>query len=349
MPMLMDANEIDPAILATFHVVQTDAPGALDGTSLISQRLGEPSRIYSYKLQDKALWRAQFASPIFSLATRAAGSILGSYAGNRFATEVSLNGEKGDLFCFTTMMFGETTLVLDGHATTVRRDHGLAWRPGPNTQLQIGDNTARTNIFFKVAEIENALEHLLDENLQKPLQFSPNLNWSSGLAASLKRQLDILTYELQQSDGLVSNPIALASMTDLLISLALQGAAHNYSDRLASSSACAVPAYIRRAEDFMRENCAEPIRMAQVAVAAGCSVGTLGTVFKRFRGRTPLGTLHAIRLDQARKELTRGGTGASIAEVARCYGFTNSARFAVAFRRRFGQTPSEAAWRGSRT
>ena len=55
-------------------------------------------------------------------------------------------------------------------------------------------------------------------------QIRPNLDWSSGLAASLKFQLDFVMHESQGSDGMASNPVALASMTDLLISLALRGA-----------------------------------------------------------------------------------------------------------------------------
>jgi AraC-like DNA-binding protein len=347
--MPMDALAIDPALLTTFDVVQASDPGALDGTSRVIERVAEPSRVYRYQLQDRALWRMQFKSPIFSLATRTAGSILASYGGNRFATEVSIDGEEGDLFCFMTLLHGKTTLVHNGDSTTGTETCGFAWRPGPGTRLLISDNNARSNVFFRVAEVEDALEHTLDERLRRPLEFRPNLDWSSGLAASLKRQLDFVMHEFQQPDGVASNPVALASMTDLLILLALRGAPHNYTDRLDRMPPSAIPAYIRRAEDFMRANCAEPIRMAHVAAAAGCSVGTLGAVFRHFRGKTTLGALHAIRLEQAHCELTRGGTGASVATVARRYGFTNSTRFTVAFRRRFNETPSEAVRRASRS
>jgi len=40
-----------------------------------------------------------------------------------------------------------------------------------------------------------------------------------------------------------------------------------------------------------------------------------------FRGKTPLGALHAIRLEQVHGELRLGATGASIATVARRYGW----------------------------
>jgi transcriptional regulator GlxA family with amidase domain len=111
-----------------------------------------------------------------------------------------------------------------------------------------------------------------------------------------------------------------------------------------------------RGEEFMRANSAKPIRIAEVAVAAGCSVCNLNGVFRRFRGTTPLTALHAIRLDAVREALLAGGTGtgtgtgtvASAAAVARRHGFTNLARFATAYRRRFGDVPSETAHRTAR-
>ena len=100
----------------------------------------------------------------------------------------------------------------------------------------------------------------------------------------------------------------------------------------------------------MRANSAKLIRIAEVAVAAGCSVCNLNGVFRRFRGTTPLTALHAIRLDAVREALLAGGTGtvASAAAVARRHGFTNLARFATAYRRRFGDVPSETAHRTAR-
>jgi len=350
----MAAPMIDPALLAMFDVVRARHPGDLDGRVRVTERVAKSERIYTYQLQNRALWSATFDKPIFTLATRAAGSILASYADSSFATDVSVDGDEGDLFCFTTMLSGHITLVKNGNSTTTMDGRGLVWRPGPGGRLLISDDNARTNVFFKVADVEDALEHLLDERLRQPLEFEPDLDWGRGLAVSLKRQLDFVMDEFQRPDGVASNPVALASLTDLLISLVLRGAPHNYVDQLDMGAPGVVPAYIRRAEDFMRANGAEPIRMPQVAAAAGCSVRTLGHVFKHFRGSTPLGVLHAIRLELARDDLTRGASGfgasgASVTTVARRYGFTNSARFAAAFRRRFGETPSEAARRSPRS
>lgn len=160
-PSSIAAYPIDPALLAMFDVVRARFSEELDGSSRVSERVAESSRVYRYQLQDRALWRMKFASPIFSLATRSAGSILVSHADSSFATEVSVDGDEGDLFCFSTMLRGEMTLVQSGDAATGTTAQGLAWRPGPRTRLLINDAAARTNVFFKVTEVEKALERLV--------------------------------------------------------------------------------------------------------------------------------------------------------------------------------------------
>lgn len=339
----MPVPVIDPALLATFDVVRASNPEDLSGAFRVSERTAHSNRTYTYQLQDRALWRQRFEQPIFTLATRSAGSIVATYADSSFATHgfVDGDGDGGGLFCFTTMLAGHTTLERNGNSTTATSRSGLVWRPGPGGRLSMSDDNARTNVFFKVADMESALEHMLDEPLHEPLDFEPSLDWTIGLGFSLKHQLDFVMQEFQRKDGVASSPVALASLTDLLASLALRGAAHNYTDRLASSADSAVPVYVRRAEDFMRAHGAQPIRMSHVAAAAGCSLRTLTAVFKHFRGKTPLAVLHAIRLDLAHAELAVGTDGSAVAAVARRYGFTNTTRFATAFRRRFGKTPAE--------
>jgi len=339
----MGAPLIDSARLGMFDVVRARNPEDLGGKIRVTERATQSSRIYTYQLQDRALWHLRSERPIFTLATRGAGSILASYVESSFATDVSVDGDEGGLYCFTALLAGHVTLERKEKSATATSRTGLAWRPGPGVRLLISNDNARTNIFFKVAEMQSALEHMLDEPLHQPLDFEPSLDWSTGLAASLKHQLDFVMQEFQREDGVASSPVALASLTDLLVSLVLRGAAHNYTDRLANTGGSAVPVYVRRAEEFMRAHGAQPIRMAHVAAAAGCSLRTLTTVFRHFRSNTPLAALHAIRLDLARADLALGTCNAAVATVARRYGFTNTTRFAAAFRRRFGETPTETA------
>lgn len=343
-----DALGIDLSRLAAFHVVEATDATEMDGLSRVSERFPASSRMYKYRLKDRSLWRMRSEGPIFGLAIRSAGAIMASYGASRYTTEIAIDGAADDYFGFATMMRGQMSVFQNGEETTGGHSHGLAYRTGPGTRIMTSDDSLRMNVFLRVADVEDALEHMLDEHCRRPLALRTSIDWGRGLAAGLKGQFDLVAREFERPDGLAGNAVAIASMTDLLCRLVLLAVPHNYTSRLDAASAGAVPAYVRRAEEFMRAHCAEPIRIAQVAAAAGCSVRTLEAVFRQFRGSTPLGTLQGIRLEQVRQELRLDGAGATVAAVARRYGFTNASRFGAAFRRRFGEAPSDVVRRAAR-
>ncbi|UPY37868.1 AraC family transcriptional regulator [Sediminicoccus sp. KRV36] len=332
-----------------FSVVRASDPAELDSRSRVSDRLPGSSRDYRYKLRDRALWRMRFDTPILAVAIRSAGSILASHGESRFETEVSMKGGESDVFAFSAPLRGSMTLIHRGVPITANSSGGLVCRLASDTRLVTSDDSVRTNVFVKVAQAEEALEHMLDRRLTEPLAFSPSLDWGHGLAASLKSQLDFVLQEFDRPDGIATNAVALASTTDLILTLILRGAKHNHTHHLDAGPSCAVPAYVHRAEEFMRANSASPIRVADIAAAAGCSVRTLNAVFQRFRGQVPLAALQAIRLALVHTELSQGADGLCIGAVSRRYGFTNASRFNLAFQRRHGETPRDVIRRASRS
>jgi len=344
-----EALAIDAVHLPTFNVVQAADPAELDSGSRVSDRFPTPSRVYKYRLRDRALWRQRFDAPIFGLAIRGAGGILASHGENRFATDIVIEGEAEDYYGFATIHRGRMRLIQNGDEATGTASHGLAYRTGPDMRFATGDDSLRTNVFLKVGEVTTVLEHLLDARLRRPLEFLPIVDWRGGLAGSLKRQLDLVMQEFARPDGMADNAVALASVIDLLTRLVLVAVPHNHADQMAAGKAGAIPVYVRRAEDFLRAHCAEPIRMSQVAAAAGCSVRTLEAVFRQFRDTTPLGALHGIRLEQVRRALSDGAADEPISAIALRHGFTNRSRFVAAFRRRFGESPSDVLRRASRS
>ncbi len=340
---------LDPAVLNAFDsVVDVRDPMEVDIRSRVSQRLFDESQIFNFRWRDRSLLRTRFDDPISTIADRRLGSMLMTLCGHRFATQAYIAGEETGVYFFTSTLQGKASWIQGKNETTVTCTDGAAGRLSAGTQMLGSDNSARRHLWIQANALEHALEGMLGDRLRKPLEFKPAIDWSGGLAASLRLQLDFLMHEMKRRDGVADNPVALASMTDLILSLVLGGLPHNYLERLVNRRPGVVPAYVRRAEDFMRANAGAPIRMEHVADAAGCGVRTLGAVFRHFRDTTPLAALHAIRLERVQVELSLGPASGSIAEVARRYGFTNPGRFITAYRRRFGEAPSETATRGSR-
>jgi AraC-like DNA-binding protein len=88
---------------------------------------------------------------------------------------------------------------------------------------------------------------------------------------------------------------------------------------------------------------ADPARMSSIDdLVAACGVArrTLEKHFRRFVGRSPSQVRREFVLERVRRELLRARSGASITEIAGRCGVNHLGRFAVAYRRRYGESPS---------
>jgi AraC-like DNA-binding protein len=98
----------------------------------------------------------------------------------------------------------------------------------------------------------------------------------------------------------------------------------------------------RVALDFMQHHAREPITPADAARAAGLHTRSLQQATQRHLGISPTVYLRNVRLDRARTDLLQHAPGtATVASVARDWGFSNLGRFASNYRVRFGEKPNE--------
>jgi AraC-like DNA-binding protein len=103
------------------------------------------------------------------------------------------------------------------------------------------------------------------------------------------------------------------------------------------------PAALRRAVAFIDGHAHEPVTLTQVAEASGASGRELRSAFARQYSVTPSGYLRRVRLERAHQELraTDPLHGATVAGIARKWGWASPGQFAAAYRRRFGVPPSQ--------
>jgi AraC-like DNA-binding protein len=100
-------------------------------------------------------------------------------------------------------------------------------------------------------------------------------------------------------------------------------------------------AVVNRAEAFMLACLGLDLDIADIAQAAGVTARTLERAFRRERRTTPVARLLALRLEHARDALVAArGSGRSVTAIAASVGLIQPGRFAVAYRRRFGESPS---------
>jgi AraC-like DNA-binding protein/tetratricopeptide (TPR) repeat protein len=102
-----------------------------------------------------------------------------------------------------------------------------------------------------------------------------------------------------------------------------------------------MPRGVRRALEAMRANLGERWTLGELAAVAGISVRSLQRQFVSFLGQSPQAVLRDLGFERARYELLQGAPEQRVTDVALRCGFAHPGRFAVDYRRRYGEMPSQ--------
>ncbi len=100
----------------------------------------------------------------------------------------------------------------------------------------------------------------------------------------------------------------------------------------------AAPAKLREAIILMERNLEQPLSIGDIARKNALSQRQLERLFQQHSGITPVRYYLDVRLDRARGLVTQ--TELPIVDIAVACGFSGSAQFSKAYRRRFANTPS---------
>jgi AraC family ethanolamine operon transcriptional activator len=109
-------------------------------------------------------------------------------------------------------------------------------------------------------------------------------------------------------------------------------------------SACQPPnraRVVRRAEDYVRAHLGNPLSVLDLCRELAVSERTLHYAFQEVRGVSPMAYFKAVRLNAVRQELRAAADTATVQAIARRWGFHHTGEFAAAYRRLFGELPSQ--------
>ena len=98
---------------------------------------------------------------------------------------------------------------------------------------------------------------------------------------------------------------------------------------------------VRRAEDYMRAHLGDPLSVLNLCRELGVRERTLHYAFQEVRGLSPMAYFQACRLNAVRQELKTAPATATVQEIAQRWGFWHTGEFAAAYRRLFGELPSQ--------
>jgi AraC-like DNA-binding protein len=207
---------------------------------------------------------------------------------------------------------------------------------------------ARIHLSLNRDALLRQLSVLLGEPVDRPIEFEPALELTSGHGRSLASYLLMAATDLEHSDAALLDPITVGMFEQFIVTGLLLSHRHSYSERLRRRDKPIAPRDIRRAIDFVQSNLDAPITLADIVEVSGVAGRTLFKHFHEWRGISPMRYVRNSRFDKVRTTLMGAGLDASVTEVAMSCGFGHMGRFSVEYRKRFGESPSETLRRRRR-
>ena len=189
---------------------------------------------------------------------------------------------------------------------------------------------------------------LLGRPLAAPLEFAPSLDITSGYGRSIAEYIKTAARDLEHNDALLHSPLAMSQFEQFIITGLLLSHRHNYSGALARPEGSISSRDVKRATDYIQANLEKVMTLPDIVSAAGVPGRTLFKHFRQFTGMTPMRYLRNARLMRVHDVLLKAPDSASIAAIASNHGFDHLGRFAVEYRKRFGEKPSETYARRNR-
>lgn len=160
---------------------------------------------------------------------------------------------------------------------------------------------------------------------------------SAASPASLLLAMHRLSARLAALDTRAAEPLAVEEDVLAVVAEAVGLDAEGHDQRPPPAAAERRARIVR---EFLNESFTRPIRLADVAAAAGCSVWHAARQFRQATGSTIHAYLLQIRLRHALEELRQHAE--DLTRLALDLGFSSHSHFTAAFHAEFGLTPREA-------
>jgi AraC-like DNA-binding protein len=190
---------------------------------------------------------------------------------------------------------------------------------------------------------EAHLARLAAVPIDAPIRFALTVDLTTAGGRALAASVSFLWNELSRPGGIATIPLAREHLEFVVLTQVLSVIPHNYSSAMTSNR----PAVSRRGHhvqqvlDVIEARPHEPLSSAHLAAVAGVTERTLQIAFREEVGTSPAAYVRDVRLDRVHAELSNGGGGVTVSEIAARWGFLHPSRFAQQYRRRFGVLPSE--------
>lgn len=230
------------------------------------------------------------------------------------------------------------SVISAGQALDCDPHSGIVTCPSDIHELRTAPDSERLSLSIQREGLVRHLAALLGDEPNAPLAFSSSMDLQQGPGRSLAGFLRLVATEFDGA-GVLDSPLLASRFEQLVLTSLLTLQPSNYTSRL---RVCARPIASRsvgRVIDYIHENAAEPVRLADLVAISGVAGRTLIKHFRDGKGVSPMRYLRSVRLERVRADLQSGAPNGVMTAALR-WGFGHAGRFAIEYRERFGESPS---------
>lgn len=220
-------------------------------------------------------------------------------------------------------------------------DRAFVISPLQSNRIRSQERNARLSLRLTGTALTRQLVALLGEPLNAPLELMTELRLDEGYGRSIIGHVHQTIADYESGGSMLSDPATANAFEQFIMTALLLCHPHNYSDALRRLEKPITPCDLRRAIDYIEAHLDSVITLADIVDASRVPGRTLFKHFKDHRGISPMRYLRTARLKKVREWLQRAEPEQEIAEVAMRWQIEHMGRFALEYRKRFGESPSE--------
>lgn len=157
---------------------------------------------------------------------------------------------------------------------------------------------------------------------------------------ALARNMVSVFHELMTIGQKGLKTVAMSQFDELLLGLLTVAASPKVRALIDEAPGEPELAVVRKAQEFIRANSDQPIRLTDLAADLGVGLRSLQYAFQRHVGCSPRDFLMRCRLERARERLTSVEGDETVAAIALEVGFGDLAHFSRSYREAYGELPS---------
>jgi AraC-like DNA-binding protein len=179
------------------------------------------------------------------------------------------------------------------------------------------------------------------------IEFDPQFALTSPQGQCVMQLLPMLADIMSTEAHPLRNPLAFEQFESTLLNTLLYGQPNSARSGVVRERRPLAPFYVRRVEEYIRAHLQDSLTIERLADFANVSPSTLFSAFKHCHGVTPMAFVRQLRLQRARMDLTsvesvNDAGRSSVTDIALRWGFTHLGRFAIEYKRAYGESPSES-------